>query len=128
MHPAGAHLDQEQDIASAQADCVEVEEVDCEQAGGLGAKEGSPADVGSPWCWTQPSVSEDSADGTRANSIAQSDEFALDAAVSPAGVLPGQPQDQRTDLVADWWSPGSLWIGPLADEKATMPGQQGAQG
>src|SRR5437762_12792486 len=44
-------------------------------------------------------------------------------AVSPAGVLPGQPQDQLTDLVADWWSPG-----PLADEKAAMPSQQGARG
>jgi hypothetical protein len=61
MHPVGAHLDREQDRESAKADCVEVEEVDCEQAGGLGAKEGSLAEVGSPWCWTQPSVREDSA-------------------------------------------------------------------
>jgi hypothetical protein len=126
--PQGADLDHEQDIESAQADRVEVEEVDCEQSGGLGAKEGSPGEVGSPWCRRQPSVGEDSADGTRANSIAQSDEFALDAAVSPAGVLPGQPHDQLTDLVADWWSPASLRIGPRADEKATMPGQQDARG
>ena len=74
VHPACADLDHEQDIESAQADRVEVEEVDCEQSGDLGAKERSPGEVGSPWCRRQPCLGQDSANGARANSMAQSDE------------------------------------------------------
>jgi len=42
----------------------------------------------SPRCRTPPSLSENSADRAGADPIAQPDEFALGAAVSPAGVLP----------------------------------------
>ena len=113
VDPSGADLHHEQDIESAQADCVEVEEVDREETGCLGAQERSPRESVSPRCRVESPVGEDPADGARADAVAESDQFALDA-VSPAGVLPGQSDDQLTGFLADRWSTASLWIGPFA--------------
>src|SRR4051812_10249554 len=55
----------------------------------------------------------------------EADEFALDAPVSPAGVLVGQAQDQVTEVVADRWLSGPVGVGPVPADRPLVPGQQG---
>jgi hypothetical protein len=56
--------------------------------------------------------------------VAEPGEFAVHAAVSPGGVLPGQPQDQVADLLADGRAAGPARVRPLALAEAPVPGQQ----
>jgi hypothetical protein len=61
--------------------------------------------VGVPlWRWRDPESSEDPADGGCADPVAELEEFALDALVSPAVVLSGKPLDERGDLGAHRWA------------------------
>src|SRR5258708_2920957 len=69
---------------------------------------------------------EDPADRALTDSMAKTEELALDPSVSPSRVLPRQPYDQVTDLVGDRWSSGLARIGPLPLDQPAMPGQQGA--
>jgi hypothetical protein len=46
------------------------------------------------------------------------------AAVSPGGVLPGQPQDEVADFLAGLRSAGLTRVAPLVPDLATVPGQQ----
>jgi hypothetical protein len=47
---------------------------------------------------------QDPTDGSLADAVAEAEKFALDAAVSPARVLPGQLLDQLADLIRERWS------------------------
>ena len=51
---------------------------------------------------------QDPPDGSRADTVPEAKEFALDAPVTPARVLPGQPPDQLTDLLRDRRAPAVL--------------------
>src|SRR5256885_905806 len=65
------------------------------------------------------------AERSRADAIAEAEEFALDAAVSPARVLPGQAPDQFTDLLRDRRASGGVRVGPFFRDQAPVPGEQG---
>ena len=56
----------------------------------------------------------------------EAEEFALDAPVSPARVLPGQLPDQLAGLLRDWRAARGVGIGPLVLDDAPVPGEQGA--
>ena len=43
-----------------------------------------------------PTGGEDTADGAGADPVAETDQFTLDPAVAPPGILPGQADDQIT--------------------------------
>jgi hypothetical protein len=60
--------------------------------------------------------------------VPESGELALDAAVSPARVLPGQPDDELTELAVDAGAAGRGWVGPFLGDQAAVPGQQGGGG
>ena len=64
MQVAVADLKHEQHIEPPQRErAVDVEEVDREHAGGLGAQELPPAGVGVPqWCWWDPVAAQDPPD------------------------------------------------------------------
>src|SRR6185312_814373 len=85
--PAGADLHDEQDVEAAQGDGVEGEEVSGQQPGGLRAQETSPPGIATPWCRAKPSGGQDPPNGAGADAMAESDEFALDPAVPPGGVV-----------------------------------------
>ena len=101
VHPAGADLHDEQNVKAAQRDGVQGEEVGGQQPGSLHAQEGPPPGVTTPRCRTKPSGGQDPSDGACADAVAESDEFALDPAVAPGGVLPCQAQHQAPDFVGD---------------------------
>jgi hypothetical protein len=68
----------------------------------LGVQELPPGGVGVPLGRRRdPQRLEDPADRGRTGPVAELEQLALDPLVAPAGVLGGEPLDQRGDLGAD---------------------------
>src|ERR1051325_9246634 len=101
-------LEHEQDVEASQRErAVDVEEVDREHAGGLGAQELPPTGVGVPQrCWRDAVSLEDPADRRGAHAVAELEQLALEPDVAPARVLPGHPYHQRSEEVVDRWPSG----------------------
>lgn len=73
-------------------------------------------------------MGEDAANGAGTDSVAEADEFALDAAVSPPGIGSRDSYDQGAEFVADRWPAGAARVGPVLAYEAPVPGQQGRGG
>jgi hypothetical protein len=56
--------------------------------------------------------------------VAKPDQFPLDPAMTPAWILPGQADDQFTNVVTDAWTSGPVRKGPVPADQATEPRQQ----
>ena len=82
---AGAHFDDEQAVQAPECHCaVHVEEVGGEDGRGLGVQELPPSRVGVPhWGWRNPQSLEYPTDGRGADPVAELEQLALDALVSP---------------------------------------------
>src|SRR5207302_6646226 len=70
---------------------------------------------------------KDPLDRSFADAVAEADEFALDAAVAPPRVLPGQSLDEFADFVRDRRASDIVRVGPLVPKQAPVPGEQGAR-
>jgi hypothetical protein len=57
--------------------------------------------------------------------VAELEQLALDALVSPRAVLGGEPLDERGDLGADRRSSRVVRVGPLLSDQAAVPPQDG---
>jgi hypothetical protein len=100
----------------------DVEEVDCEHAGGLRAEELPPAGVGMPYRrWRDAVAPKDPPDGRGAHVVAELEQFTLNPHVPPARVLPRHPHHQGGEHVVDRWPPGKVRVGPPSANEATMP-------
>src|SRR6185437_4510384 len=110
---AVADLEYEQHVEPPQGErAVDVEEVDREHAGGLGAQELSPGGVGVPHRRGWDAVTlEDPTDGRGADAVAELEQLALDPHVSPARVLPRHPHYQGGEDVVDRWPSGPVRVG-----------------
>jgi hypothetical protein len=86
VHPAGGVLDDEERIQPAQGDRVEVEEVAGEDRVGLGPQELGPGWSGPSGRGVDAGVVQDDPDGGGSDPVAEADEFAVEASVSPSGV------------------------------------------
>jgi hypothetical protein len=73
---------------------------------------------------TNPAGGEDAADRASPDPMAETDEFALDAAMPPARVLAGQPQHQIPDVAVDSGPAGPVRIRPPPLDRPPVPGQQ----
>ena len=130
---AVADLEREQHVEPPQRDrAVDVEEVDREHAGGLGAQELPPAGVGVPYrCRWDAVALEDPPDRRGADPVAEFEQLALDPLVSPVRIVRRHPHDQCGELVVDRWASGPVRIGPLlgyqvnADGLRLTPGRAG---
>jgi len=105
-----------------------MEEVAGQQPGGLGSEEGAPVGVYPARCRPQVCGGQDPPDRAGADIVPESGELALDAAVSPARVLPCQPDDELADLVVDARTTRRARVGPFLGDQASVPGQQGGGG
>jgi hypothetical protein len=76
----------------------------------------------------QMSGGQDAADGAGSDVVSESGELALDAAVSAARVVPGQPDDELAQLGTNAWATGRARIGPFLGDQALVPGQEGGGG
>jgi hypothetical protein len=115
----------EQDVEAAQRDGVEVEEVGGQQSGRLGSQEGAPVGVAPGRRRVQACGGQDPADGAGADAVSESGELSVVAAVSPARVLPCQPDDELAELVVDARTTWRVRVGPFLGDQASVPGQQG---
>jgi hypothetical protein len=111
-----------------QVDGVDVEEVGPQQPGGLRSQEGSPTGVDLAGRRADPGGGEDPADGAGADPVAETDQFALHAAMAPVRVLPGQPEDEVTYLVADRRAAGPVGVCPVPGDEAAVPEHQRGRG
>src|SRR6185312_9666559 len=118
-------LEHEQDVEASQRErAVDVEEVDREHAGGLGAQELPPTGVGAPQrCWWDPVAPQDPPDRRGAHAMAESEQLALDPHIPPARVLPRHPHYQDGEDVVDRWTTGPVRVGPSSADEAAMPTQ-----
>src|SRR6476620_1120943 len=105
---AVADLECEQDVEPPQGErAVDVEEVDREHAGGLGAQELPPTGVGlSSGCRWDAVALEDPPDRRGADTVAELEQLTLDPHVPPARVLPRHLHHQGCEHVVDRWPPG----------------------
>ena len=95
--------------------------------GGLRVQELPPGRVGVPfWCRWDLKGLEDAADRGGADPVAELEELALDALVSPAMVLSGEPLDELGDLGASRRASRPVRIGPLLSHQLTVPPHDGA--
>jgi len=92
----------------------------------LGPEELSPRRARSSRRRAEPLGPEHSPDGGCAHPDAHLAQLALDANVAPAGVLPGQAQDDFTDLGVDWRTAELLSpsVGPLPPHKLSVPAKE----
>ena len=107
---AVADLEHEQHVEPSQGErAVDVEEVDREHAGGLGAQELALAGVGMPdRCWWDAVALQDPSDRRGANPVAECEQLALESHVSPSRVLSRHAHNQGGEGVVDRWSSGPV--------------------
>jgi len=106
MHDAAFHFDDEQHVVVAEQHGVNGEEVGRHDALGLGAEELGPAGSDSTWCWGKPMAAQDVGDAALRDADTELLQLAGDAQVAPAGVLPGQTEDQLDGLPGQGGSAG----------------------
>ena len=106
---------------------IYVHEVARQDPGCLGGQALPPGRGCPAWRGREPGFGQDPPDRSRADTVPKTEELTLDAAVSPARVLPGQPPDQLADLLRDRRASGGVRVGPFLLDQATVPGEQGAR-
>jgi hypothetical protein len=90
VHPPGGVLDDEERVQPAHGDGVEMEQVAGEDRVRLGPQELGPRRSGSPCRGVDAGVMQDGPDRGGADLVAEAGKFAVDASISPGGVLGGQ--------------------------------------
>jgi hypothetical protein len=103
-----------------------VKQVAGEDSGGLLAQERLPRRARPPWRGVQTVAAQGCADRGRGDLHAKPKQLTLDALVAPAGILPGQADNQLLRILIEQWTPGSTTgIGPCTGDQAAVPAQEG---
>ena len=126
VHPAGAVLDEHQDVQPFQQHGVDVQEVDCEDSGGLGAQELPPGRARAARRRADARSSQDLIDGGRRDRDAELGQLAVDPAVAPQRIFFCQANDKAGDAADCWRAAG---LAPparvvLSRSQPAVPGQQ----
>src|ERR1035437_4141050 len=129
MDPPAAELDEDEDVQCSSPGGLYREEVARDDALRLGPEELGPRWAAASRCRTESRSSEQGPDRRRSNPDPELAQLALDPHAAPAGVLPGQPEDERTDFRVDGrssWATGPA-VGPLLPHEFAMPPQHGCR-
>ena len=96
----------------------------------LHPEELGPARARPPRGGTESRTPERGADRRRSDADPELAKLALDPDTAPAGVLPGQPEDERTDLGIDRWPARTTVpaLGPLPAHELAVPPEEGRRG
>ena len=124
MHPAGAMFDEH--IQSPEKHGVHMQEIDCDDPGGLGVQELPPARARAARCRIDAGRMQDLPHGGGRDCHAELCEFAVDPAVPPQRILLRQADDKAGDARARRRAPR---LAPLARvvflrRQPAVPGQQ----
>jgi hypothetical protein len=126
VHPAGAMLNEHQDIQSLQQHGVHVQKVDREDPGGLDCQELPPRQARASRRRIDARGMQDLPHGGRCDRHAELRQLAVDPAVSPQRILLRQPNDQADDA-RDCWRTAGLTPSArvvLSPRQFAVPGQQ----
>jgi len=128
---AGGVLDDCENVESRSGQGADFTEVGSEEGVCLAAQEGGPGQVIAVRRRLDAVDLEDLPDGGGGDLESQDGEFAVDSAVSPAGVVVRQAQDENSDAVDGGASAGSFGArcaGVAAAQQVTVPAQDGVGG
>ena len=129
VHLAGGELDEEQYVDPFEDDGVDGEEVASEDAVGLGSEELPPCWSGAAGRGVDAGVVNNVPHGAGGDPVAEADQLAVDASVSPGRVVRSQAQHQLPDLPGDGWPPGlAVRVCPVAGDQLAVPAQQRRRG
>src|SRR5664280_2899103 len=130
VDPPAAELDEHEDVGRPEPGRLHAEEVAGDDALRLGPQELGPGRPAAPRCGTEPGDPKQGADRRRAGSDAELPELALHPDTTPARVLPGEPQDERTDLRIDRRParPTGPAVRPLPPYELAVPAQERRRG
>ena len=121
---AGAVLDDNQRVDAAEEDGVHVDEVDGDDAAGLGGEELLPG-RSTARSWSRTVASKDPADRARRDADPKPAKLALNANTSPAAVLPAEADDELDELIVERGTPrASLGSPTLRLATRELPGQR----
>src|SRR5450759_3856414 len=125
-----AELDEHQDVQRPEPGGLDGEEVTGNDPARLRPEELRPARASAPWGGTEPSGPEQGPDRRRADADPELAQLAFDPHAAPARVLPGQPDDERTDFRVDGRpsrAPAPM-VGPLPPHELAVPPEEGRRG
>ncbi len=125
IHLPGVQLDEEQDVQPPQEHGIHSEEVAGQHRRGLGFEELTPRRPVSVRGRVEAVTQEDVPDAGRRQDNANPRQLAVDPAIAPRRVLPGQANHHLDCPCGDARTSGGLRVGPLAPGQLTMPTKQG---
>src|SRR5450759_2409039 len=130
MDPPAAQLDEHEDVQCSEPGGLYREEVARDDAIRLRPEELGPGRPAAPRRGTEPGDPEQGADRRCADSDPELAELALDPDAAPARVLPGQPEDERTDAGIDRRPARATGpaVGPLPLHQLAVPAEEGRRG
>jgi len=125
VDPACGDFDHEQDVEPVQERGVDTREVGGNDRLRLGADELRPGRSGAVATRVDACGAQDLPHGRRSNSATETVDFAVDPAVAPRRVLPGQTEDHPQELGIDGRTTrsGGRWLGPVAGDESSVPGE-----
>jgi hypothetical protein len=128
VDPPAPELDEHQDVERAEPGGLDGEEVTGDDP--LRPQELAPGRSGPSWGRTEASDPEQGADRRRTDMDPELAKLALDPDAAPAGVLPGQPEDERTDRGIERWPACATGpaVGPLPPHELAVPPEEGRRG
>ena len=123
--PAGAVLDRDQRVNPLQHHGVHGHEVHGQDGLGLGGEELAPGRARPAGCGIDPGLVQDLPHGAGGETVAEADQFALPAPVSPTRVLGRQADDELLDRRCGrgTFGPAACGVVPRPGEQPAMPGQ-----
>src|ERR1035437_5130650 len=126
MDPPAAELDEHKDVERPEPDGLDREEVAGDDSIRLSPQELGPARAGPSRGRTEPCGPQQGTDRRRAGSDAELPELALDPDAAPARVLPGHPEDERTEFGIDRRPAKAARpaVGPLPLHQLSVPAEQ----
>jgi len=111
VDPPGRVLDHDQNVGLGAVGQVDCEEIAGQDRLGLGAQELPSRRPGPPGSGVDAVRREDLPHGRCRDLDSQAGQLAVDPAVSPSGILPGQPEDQGLDVPAGGRAAGPAALG-----------------
>src|SRR5664280_437825 len=130
VDPPAPELDEHEDVERAEPGGLDGEEVAGDDPTRLRPEELAPGRSGPSWGRTEASGPEQGPDRRRSNPEAELAKLTLDPHAAPAGVLPGEAEDERTDFRIDGRpsrAPAPM-VGPLPPHELAVPTEEGRRG
>src|SRR6266508_2850311 len=128
VNAAAAELDEEKHVEPLQRDRLDSQEVDGEHALGLRPQEGTPGEPATPAGGANAGLSQNLPDCGRRYLQAEAVDLAGDPLVTPARVLPREPQHQLADLAIDRRAAVPTLVRPAASDEPLVPAQERRRG